>query len=102
MKPDPSFAAFFGIYDPELAEWTNARLTPNPWKCYSQKLQLRNEAAMRAIPESHIICTSTIRGRDMTTLKARSDGRVWDVDVGHDLMLIRPDKVAEILLSIVT
>ncbi len=98
MKPDPIYAAFFGIHDPELAAWTNARLTPQPWACFSQKLVLRNEAAMRAIPESHIICTSTKIGRDMDLLMQRSEGRVWDVDTGHDLMLTEPDWVVGKLL----
>ncbi len=31
MKPDPSYAGFFGIHDPVLAVWTSARLTPQPW-----------------------------------------------------------------------
>jgi hypothetical protein len=95
MKPDPVYAGFFGIHDPELAQWTNDRLTPQPWACFAQKLVFRNEAAMRAIPESHIICTSTIPGRAMDLLRARSDGRVWDIDTGHDLMITEPDWVAD-------
>jgi pimeloyl-ACP methyl ester carboxylesterase len=95
MKPDPIHPGFFGIHDPELAKWTFERLTPQPWACFSQKLVLRNEAAMRALPESHLICTSTIPGRDMELLKQRSDGRVWDIDTGHDLMLTEPAWVAE-------
>ena len=95
MKPDPSHPAFFGIHDPELAQWTYERLTPQPWACFAQKLVLRNEAAMRAIPESHLMCTATLPGRDMAALKARSEGRVWDIDTGHDLMLTEPAWVAE-------
>ena len=93
MKPEPFYAGFFGIHDPALANWTNARLTPQPWACFAQKLVLRNEAAMRAIPESHIICTETIPGRDMARLTANSAGRVWDIDTGHDLMLTEPEWV---------
>ncbi|MGE3692733.1 MAG: alpha/beta fold hydrolase [Novosphingobium sp.] len=100
MKPDPSHAGFFGIHDPDLAAWTNARLTPQPWKCFAQKLVLRNEAAMRAIPESHLICTPTIPGRDMVRLKANSQGRVWDIDTGHDLMITEPQWVADRLEDI--
>lgn len=100
MKPAPYFAGFFGITDPELAEWTNARLTPQPWACFSQKLVLRNEAAMRAVPESHLLCTSTLEGRDMALLTERSQGRVWDIDTGHDLMITEPDWVAERLMSL--
>lgn len=100
MKPEPFYAGFFGIQDPELADWTNARLTPQPWQCFSQKLVLRGEAAMRAIPESHLICSSTIPGRDMEQLRANSDGRVWDIDTGHDLMLTEPQWVADRLEEI--
>ncbi|MEJ5977481.1 alpha/beta hydrolase [Novosphingobium sp. PS1R-30] len=100
MKPDPIHPGFFGIHDPALAQWTYERLTPQPWACFSQKLVLRNEAAMRALPESHIICTPTIPGRDMDLLRARSQGRVWDIDTGHDLMLTEPDWVTERLLEV--
>jgi pimeloyl-ACP methyl ester carboxylesterase len=100
MKPQPVYAGFFGIHDPTLAEWSNARFTPQPWKCFAQKLVLRNEAAMRAIPESHLICTSTIPGRDMGLLKERSHGRVWDIDTGHDLMLTEPQWVTDRLLDL--
>jgi pimeloyl-ACP methyl ester carboxylesterase len=95
MKPDPSHAGFFGIHDPALAQWTNDRLTPQPWACFAQKLALRDEARMRAIPESHLICTSTLPGRDMQLIAERAQGRVWDIDTGHDLMITEPDWVAE-------
>lgn len=100
MAPMPGFAAFFGVTDPALGAWTDARLTAQPWKCFEQKIAFRNEAAMRAIPESHLICTSTIPGRDMALLEARSQGRVWDIDTGHDLMLTEPEWVAERLDAI--
>jgi hypothetical protein len=76
------------------------RLTPHPWKCFEQKLVLENEAAMRRIPETHIVCTSTLASRDVAALKASSDGRVWDVDTGHDLMISEPEKVADLLLRV--
>jgi hypothetical protein len=97
MKPDPSHPGFFGIHDAQLAQWTFERLTPQPWACFSQKLVLRNEAAMRAIPESHIICTATIPGRNMEKLRTNSDDRVWDIDTGHDLMLTEPRWTADML-----
>lgn len=100
MRPNPEYAGFFGIHDPELAQWTNERLTPQPWECFDQPLKLRNEQAMRAIPESHLICTVSIPGRDMELMRERSNGRVWDIDTGHDLMITEPVWVAEKLLSI--
>lgn len=100
MKPDPMHPAFFGIHDPELAQWTYERLTPQPWACFAQKISFNNEAAMRAIPESHIVCTETIPGRDIELMKERSQGRVWDIDTGHDLMLTEPEWVAERLMDV--
>lgn len=91
---------FYGVTDPETIEWMKPRLTPHPWKCFEQKLVLTNEAAMRAVPESHIICTQTIPGRDMPTLLARSQGRVWDIDTGHDLMITEPEWVTDRLCEV--
>lgn len=92
--PDVAGPEFYGVTDPVQNAWAKARLTPQPWKCFEQKLQLHNEAAMRAIPESHLICTATIPGRDMALLRDRAQGRVWDIDTGHDLMLTEPAWVA--------
>lgn len=55
---------------------------------------------MRAIPESHLICTSAMPGREMELLTERSQGRIWDIDTGHDLMLTEPDWVADKLQEI--
>ena len=49
---------------------------------------------MRAIPESHIICSSTKPGRNMPLLLERSQDRVWDIDTGHDLMITEPEWTA--------
>jgi pimeloyl-ACP methyl ester carboxylesterase len=100
MLSDFSKPEFFGVTEPKMHAWTAERLTPQPWKTFEQKLVLTNEAAMRAIPESHIICTETIPGRDMELLKARSNGRVWDIDTGHDLMLTEPQWVADRLQDV--
>ncbi len=100
LFPGTDPLGFYGVTDPETIEWMKPRLTPHPWKCFEQKLVLRNEDAMRAIPESHIICTATIPGREMELLKTRSQGRVWDIDTGHDLMLTEPDWVADRLCDV--
>lgn len=91
---------FYGVTDPALQQWMRERLTPHPWACFEQPLILRNEAEMRAIPESHILCTATIPGRDMALLHERSHGRVWEIDTGHDLMLTEPDWVTDRLCEV--
>lgn len=76
------------------------KLTPHPWKCYEQKLRLTSEQAVWRIPQSHIVCTATLPGRDVPTLKKISDGRFWDIDTGHDLMLTEPEWVVDKLLRV--
>jgi hypothetical protein len=98
---DPTSVRYYGITDPDDAAWVNARLTPHPWACFEQPLRLENEAALWAIPQSHIVCTSTIPTRDPEVIaRARATGRLWDIDTGHDLMLTEPRAVADALLQI--
>jgi len=91
---------YFGVKDPEQIEWMKPRLTAHPWKCFEQKLRLDNEAEIRRIPQTHIVCTSTLPGRNRAKLEAVSDGRVWDLDTGHDLMITEPQAVATLLLRL--
>ncbi len=91
---------FYGVKEPEQIAWMKPKLTPHPWKCFDQKLVLNNESAMRRIPQTHIVCTSSLQFRDVAALKASSDGRVWDIDTGHDLMITEPEAVAEMLMRL--
>ena len=100
LFPGKDPMGFFGVTDPQQIEWMRTRLTPHPWKCFEQKLVLTNEAAMRVIPQTHIVCTATLPFRDVDSLKKRAQGRLWDVDTGHDLMISEPDQVASLLLRL--
>ena len=92
---------WYGVTDPADVAWMNDRLTPHPWKCFEQPLVFTDEAAFRAIPQYHIVCTSTIATRDPELInQARAAGRLWDIDTGHDLMITEPQKVANVLLEI--
>ena len=62
--------------------------TGHPWKCFEQKLELRNEAEYSKIPQYHIVCSSTLATRDPDLMeKARASGWLWDIETGHDLMI---------------
>jgi pimeloyl-ACP methyl ester carboxylesterase len=91
---------FYGVTDPEQIAWMKPKLTPHPWKCFEQKLRLTHEDALWKIPQTHIVCTSTLPGRDRARMEASSSGRVWDIDTGHDLMITEPEAVAEMLLRL--
>jgi pimeloyl-ACP methyl ester carboxylesterase len=88
---------FFGVKDPEQIAWMKPKLTPHPWKCFEQKLVLKNEAAMRKLPQSVIVCSSHMNDQARAALKALSNGRFWEIDTGHDLMITEPAAVAGML-----
>ena len=61
LLPAPGAGAFYGATDPDDLAWMDERLTAHPWRCFEQKLDLQNEDALWAIPQYHIVCTSTPR-----------------------------------------
>ena len=102
LLPSPDAGMFYGVTDPGDLSWMAHRLTGHPWTCFEQPLDLRNERALWSIPQFHIVCTSTLATRDPQLMaKARTEGRLWDIDTGHDLMITEPDKVADALLGVV-
>jgi len=101
LLPAPGAGAFYGVTDPDVAAWMDERLTGHPWACFEQKLELTNEDALWAIPQYHIVCTSTLATRDTTLIeRARAEGRLWEIDTGHDLMLTEPKWVADTLMEV--
>jgi pimeloyl-ACP methyl ester carboxylesterase len=103
LLPSPDAGLFYGVTDPDDLAWMADRLTPHPWACFEQPLKLTSEAALRAIPQYHIVCTSTIPTRDPDLMAAaRAAGRLWEIDTGHDLMITEPRAVADALLEVLT
>jgi pimeloyl-ACP methyl ester carboxylesterase len=101
LLPSPDAGRLYGVTDPGDLAWMAERLTGHPWACFEQKLELTNEAALRAIPQYHLVCTSTLATRDPDLVeRARAEGRLWDIDTGHDLMITEPEAVADVLLQV--
>jgi pimeloyl-ACP methyl ester carboxylesterase len=101
LLPAPDAGLLYGVTDPNDLAWMAERLTAHPWMCFEQPLELTNEAALWAIPQYHIVCTSTLPTRDADLMAtARAEGRLWDIDTGHDLMITEPQKVADALLQV--
>ena len=61
---------FYGVTDPDDVAWMDERLTGHPWACFEQPLELTNEDALWAIPQYHIVCTSTLATRDPDLMDA--------------------------------
>jgi pimeloyl-ACP methyl ester carboxylesterase len=102
LFPSDDTIPFYGVVDPADVAWMRDRLTPHPWRCFEQKLRLTNSAGLQGIPQSHISTTTFLALRDVERLRARSDGRVFDVDTGHDLMITAPAEVAELIDRVAT
>jgi pimeloyl-ACP methyl ester carboxylesterase len=103
LLPDPEAGRLYGVTDPGDLAWMADRLTGHPWKCFEQKLELTNEDALWSIPQFHIVCTSTLATRDPELMaSARAEGRLWDIDTGHDLMITEPEATANALLQVAT
>jgi pimeloyl-ACP methyl ester carboxylesterase len=101
LLPGPGAAAFYGVTDPDDQAWMDARLTAHPWACFEQELELTDEEALAAIPQFHIVCTSTVPTRDPRLIAdARADGRLWEIATGHDLMVTEPEAVADALMQV--
>lgn len=91
---------FYGVKDPEQIAWMKPKLTPHPWKCFEQKLVLKNEAAVRKLPQSFLVCSFHMDDSSRAALRALSNGRFWEFDTGHDLMITEPQAVADALLQL--
>jgi pimeloyl-ACP methyl ester carboxylesterase len=101
LIPTPDAGAFYGVTDADDIEWMADRLEGHPWPCFEEKLVLTNEDALWAIPQYHIICTSTLPTRRKKLMqRARDEGRLWEIDTGHDLMLTEPEAVTNALLEV--
>jgi pimeloyl-ACP methyl ester carboxylesterase len=101
LLPAPGAGAFYGVTDPDDLAWMDERLTAQPWACFEQPLDLRHEEALWAIPQYHIVCTSTLLTRDPELMgTARAEGRLWAIDTGHDLMITEPEATTEALLEV--
>jgi len=101
LLPAPDAGLLYGVTDPDDLAWMAERLTPHPWQCFTQPLELTDEAALWAIPQYHVVCTSTLATRDPALMAAaRSAGRLWDIDTDHDLMLTEPERTAAALAAV--
>ena len=101
LLPSPDAGLLYGVTDPEDLAWMAERLSGHPWQCFEEPLALTNEDALWAIPQYHIVCSDTVPTRDRELIgKARAEGRLWEIDTGHDLMITEPKLTADALLEV--
>jgi pimeloyl-ACP methyl ester carboxylesterase len=92
---------YFGVTDEADVAWMKTKLTPHPWKCFSEKLAMKDEAAVRRIRRFNINCTQALAHSEPEARARQLDGeRNFEIDTGHDLMITEPRAVADMLLEI--
>lgn len=98
---DEMTQAIYGLGDSALADWARARLTPHPWRTFTEPLILSNPRALAKLPRTIVNCPGTLRARTGELLdRYFAAERVWEIDTGHDLMLTEPAATAEMLLRL--
>jgi pimeloyl-ACP methyl ester carboxylesterase len=100
--PEDEAIRSYGLTDPADMAWAKPRLAPHPWACYTQKLVMRHEDAVRKLPRTSINCTPTLKIRPPELLHRTLEGdHIFEIDTGHDLMITEPRKVADMLIEVV-
>lgn len=103
LFPGEDPLGFYGVTDPAQIAWMKPRLTPHPFRCFEQKLMLDNEEKMRRIPVSIFVTNvqkDTLTPEMRAGARMLSNGRFFEVDTGHDLMISAPQETAAGLLKI--
>jgi pimeloyl-ACP methyl ester carboxylesterase len=102
LWPDQPIArAIYGVNDEADWDWMAKRLRPHPWRCFAEPLMLTNPESVAKLPRTIINCPSTLKLRDGEVLdRYFAAERVWEIDTGHDTMIISPEKTAELLLRL--
>ena len=101
LFPDSQAINYLGVTDPADFAWMKSKITPHPWKCFTQKLRMTDEAAVRRIPRTNINCTVSLGMSTPERRERQLDGdQNFEIDTGHDLMITEPRAVAEMLLKV--
>lgn len=101
LFPERDIVAAFGLTDPSDADWAMQYLTPHPMRCFLDRLDLGDEAAVDAIPRTSIDCIETLTRRGPEIVRrAKAADRCYEIDTGHDLMITKPRQLADMLLEI--
>lgn len=88
-----------GVTEQADLDWLSPRLTPHPWKTYTDPLRLTGAAAR--VPAAFIECVSWMRVFQGHADRARERGwPVHELETGHEAMVTAPAELAELLLRV--
>jgi pimeloyl-ACP methyl ester carboxylesterase len=98
VTPPP--LSLWGLTKPEHIDFVKPREVRHPYRTMSQRIVLRNEAALARLPKTFVYCSSPATGSfDQFAAKYRNDPswQFYELNTGHDAMILMPERVAEIL-----
>lgn len=109
MAPDgawlpPPDAGRVGVTVPEDVAWLERRLTRHPLRTWLDPIRLRN-SGHAGIPKTYVLVTeppTTLMGYPAHGEAAKSAGGEWtyrEIACGHDLMVVEPQRTAELILE---
>jgi pimeloyl-ACP methyl ester carboxylesterase len=88
-----------GVTGQADVDWLLPKLTPHPWKTYTDRLRLTG--AVNAVPAAFVECVSWMRVFAGQADRARERGwPVHELDTGHEAMVTAPKALAEVLLEL--
>ncbi|SFT57483.1 Alpha/beta hydrolase family protein [Geodermatophilus amargosae] len=91
--------AVLGVTEPADVDWLSPRLTPHPWKTYTDPLLLTG--AVDAVPAAFVECVSWMRVFAAQADRARARGwPVREIATGHEAMVTAPDELAAVLVEL--
>jgi pimeloyl-ACP methyl ester carboxylesterase len=85
----------FGVTDPRDVQWMVSRLTPMPILTHQEKLDAPKMKAKK-LARYFVHCTQSGLGGFAEKIR-REGGTVFDLETGHDAMIIEPEKLSSIL-----
>jgi pimeloyl-ACP methyl ester carboxylesterase len=98
VAPPP--LSLWGLTEPEHIDFVKPREVRHPYRTMSQKIVLRNEAALGRLPKTFVYCSSPATGSfDQFAARYRNDPswKFFELATGHDAMILMPERVAELL-----
>ena len=88
-----------GVTEQADADWLTPKLTPHPWKTYTDPLHLTG--AVERVPAAFVECVSWMRVFSAQAERARQRGwPVRELDTGHEAMVTAPRALADALLEL--
>jgi pimeloyl-ACP methyl ester carboxylesterase len=88
-----------GVTEQADVDWLSPRLTPHPWKTYTDPLRLTG--AVNTVAAAFIECVDWMRVFESQAVRAREKGwTVLELPTGHEAMVTAPEQLANMLLEL--